>query len=53
MDLVHIVEGASVLYAECQEVYKGEWVAGGVLYHPDKWTVIVQQEDECHLGLSK
>jgi hypothetical protein len=49
MDLVHIVEGAEVLRAECQEQYKGKTVAGGVLYHEDKWTVIMQQEDECEV----
>lgn len=49
MDLVHIVEGAEVLRAECQEQYKGKTVAGGVLYHEDKWTVLMQQEDECEV----
>ncbi|KAL4747037.1 hypothetical protein BDW72DRAFT_197145 [Aspergillus terricola var. indicus] len=47
MEVEHIAEGASVLLNECKDTYKGKEVAGGLLTHPDKWSVVVQQPARC------
>ncbi|KAL3433225.1 hypothetical protein BDV09DRAFT_196955 [Aspergillus tetrazonus] len=49
MEVKHIAEGASVLLNECKDIYKGEEVAGGLLTHPDKWSVIVQEPAKCEV----
>ncbi|KAL4816201.1 hypothetical protein BDW67DRAFT_185026 [Aspergillus spinulosporus] len=47
MEVEHIAEGASVLLNECKDTYKGKEVAGGLLTHPDKWSVVVQEPAKC------
>ncbi|KAL2831793.1 hypothetical protein BDW59DRAFT_157748 [Aspergillus cavernicola] len=50
MKVVHMAEGANVLLHECQDTWKGERVAGGVLSHPDKWSLVVQSHEDCRPG---
>ncbi|KAL2831792.1 hypothetical protein BDW59DRAFT_157747 [Aspergillus cavernicola] len=42
-----IRQGASTIFNDCKITYRGKSVAGGVIDHPDKWTVIVQGDDKC------
>lgn len=43
----NIVDGVHVLYSECERMVDGELTSGGVLSHPDKWSIIMQGEDAC------
>ncbi|KAL6237953.1 hypothetical protein BDW75DRAFT_228304 [Aspergillus navahoensis] len=49
MEVEHVTEGASVLLNECKSTYKGNEVAGGLLTHPDNWSVIVQEPAKCEV----
>ncbi|BCS25455.1 uncharacterized protein APUU_50166A [Aspergillus puulaauensis] len=43
----NIVDAVKVLRRECSAVVNGVDTAGGVLYQPDNWNIILQQEDKC------
>lgn len=43
----NVIDGVRVLRRECRDVLDGVDVAGGVLYQPDNWDIILQQEDSC------
>lgn len=43
----NVIDGIRVLRRECRDVLDGADVAGGVLYQPDNWDIILQQEDSC------
>ncbi|OJJ58304.1 hypothetical protein ASPSYDRAFT_90479 [Aspergillus sydowii CBS 593.65] len=47
MPIQYVVDGVRVLLRECRAVHDGEIVAGGMLTHPDKWSITVQAEDAC------
>ncbi|KAL4985730.1 hypothetical protein BDW68DRAFT_189403 [Aspergillus falconensis] len=49
MEVERIAEGASVLLNECKDTYKGKEVAGGLLTHPDNWSVVVQETPEAYV----
>ncbi|KAL4737134.1 hypothetical protein BDV11DRAFT_172273 [Aspergillus similis] len=49
MEVEHIAESASVFLNVCKDTYKGKEVAGGLLTHPDKWSVVVQQRAMCEV----
>lgn len=48
----NIADSVRVLSNECRDEYKGKTVAGGVVDHPDHWSVIVQGEDDLCKPLS-
>ncbi|BCS29781.1 uncharacterized protein APUU_80084S [Aspergillus puulaauensis] len=43
----NIVDGVHVLLRECMHLVDGELTSGGMLSHPDQWSIILQGEDEC------
>lgn len=47
MPLQNIVDSLNVIMHDCATTYKGEKVAGGVVDHPDKWSLVVQMDDQC------
>ncbi|OJJ65306.1 hypothetical protein ASPSYDRAFT_100496, partial [Aspergillus sydowii CBS 593.65] len=47
LPLRNILDSVLVLMHDCVAVYKGETVAGGFVDHPDKWSVVVQVDDQC------
>lgn len=42
----NIIDSINVLATECRGEYKGKTVAGGVVDHPDHWSVVVQSQDD-------
>ncbi|KAL4906987.1 hypothetical protein BDW74DRAFT_176583 [Aspergillus multicolor] len=47
MEYVHFREGAVAVYDTCLTQYKGRDVSGGVISHPDNWSLIVQNWNGC------
>lgn len=37
----------NVILNECTEEYDGEMVSGGVVDHPDGYSLVVQEDDTC------
>lgn len=46
MPMQNIMDSVKVIAHDCKTEYKGKTVAGGVVDHPDWWSVIVQTEDD-------
>jgi hypothetical protein len=47
MPLQNIMDSTIVISRECVSNHKGKKVAGGVVDHPDHWSVVVQKDDSC------
>ncbi|KAJ0415324.1 hypothetical protein BJY00DRAFT_317965 [Aspergillus carlsbadensis] len=47
MLLQNIMDSTIVISRDCVEDYEGKRVAGGVVDHPDHWSVVVQKDDSC------
>ncbi|KAL3460894.1 hypothetical protein BJX64DRAFT_174076 [Aspergillus heterothallicus] len=47
MLLQHIMDGTIAISNDCVADYNGKKVAGGVVDHPDHWSVVVQKDDKC------
>ncbi|RDW86086.1 uncharacterized protein DSM5745_02728 [Aspergillus mulundensis] len=47
MEYQHFREGAIAIYDACMTSYKGRDVSGGVISHPDNWSMIVQKDTGC------
>ncbi|BCS24966.1 uncharacterized protein APUU_41410A [Aspergillus puulaauensis] len=45
--LQNLVNTMNVILAECTEEYDGKMVSGGVVDHPDGYSLIVQEDDTC------
>ncbi|OJJ05587.1 hypothetical protein ASPVEDRAFT_86931 [Aspergillus versicolor CBS 583.65] len=46
MPMQNIMDSVKVIAHDCKTEYDGETVAGGVVDHPDHWSVVVQTEDD-------
>lgn len=46
MAMQNIMDSVKVIAHDCKTKYDGEIVAGGVVDHPDHWSVVVQKEDD-------
>ncbi|KAL2848773.1 hypothetical protein BJX68DRAFT_267623 [Aspergillus pseudodeflectus] len=47
MPLQNIMDSTIVISRECVTDHEGKKVAGGVVDHPDHWSVVVQKDDSC------
>ncbi|OJJ56511.1 hypothetical protein ASPSYDRAFT_134400 [Aspergillus sydowii CBS 593.65] len=45
--LQNVVDTMNVILNECTEEYDGEMVSGGVVDHPDGYSLVVQEDDTC------
>ncbi|KAL2835338.1 hypothetical protein BJY01DRAFT_252760 [Aspergillus pseudoustus] len=47
MPLQNIMDSTITISKDCVSDYEGKKVAGGVVDHSDKWSVVVQKDDKC------
>jgi hypothetical protein len=48
MPLQNILDSLKTIMHDCVDTYDGKKVAGGVVNHPDNWSLVVQEDDLCH-----